>query len=107
MLSLTIIKSIQVYGIVIVISMAVAVLIKTLVFVTGRVEKKAQPAHPQPAAQQSRPALTNGVSDEVVAAISAALALACGTHRILHIAESGRAWSSAGRSAQHSHQPRH
>lgn len=107
MISLAIIKALQIYGIAIVISMVVAVLIKVLVTITGRVQKPSAitQSQPLPAAAKPTPVQT-GVPAEVVAAISGALAAVAGPHRVLHIAESGRAWAHTGRSAQHSHQPR-
>ena len=102
------IKSLELYGLAIVISMLVAVLIKVLVVLTGRYENRkstAQETQKPLTAQTETPEAT--ISEEVVAAISAAVAAMTGAHRILHIAQSGRAWSSQGRSAQHSHQPKH
>jgi len=107
MVSLAIIKALQIYGIAIVISMVVAVLIKVLVTLTGRVKKPAAATQPQPQPASAKPApVQTGVPAEVIAAISGALAAVAGQHRVLHIAESGRAWAHTGRSAQHSHQPR-
>ena len=106
MVSLAIAKALQIYGIAIVISMLVAVLIKVLVAVTGSVKKPATAVVPQQASAKPAP-VQAGVPAEVVAVISGALAAALGPHRVLHIAESGRAWAHTGRSAQHSHQPRH
>ena len=84
MFSLAVIKSLQVYGIAIVVSLAVAVLAPTAKVVAP------------------------GIPDEVVAAITAAVAVFCGPYRVLHIGESKRSWASEGRIAQHaSHQPRH
>ena len=107
MFSLAVIKSLQVYGIAIVVSMVVAVLIKLLVVLTSRVQpvaKQAAPVVPAPTAKVVAP----GIPDEVVAAITAAVAVFCGPYRVLHIGESKRSWASEGRIAQHSsHQPRH
>lgn len=105
MFTLATIKALQVYGISIVISMLVAVLIKIMVVATSRVKPVAKTATPKPVAQP--PALQAGIPGEVVAAISAALATITGPHRILHIAESKQSWARAGRAAQHSHQPRY
>ena len=108
MFSLAVIKSLQVYGIAIVVSLVVAALIKLLVVVTGRVQpvaKKAAIAIPTAPLEK---VISPGVPDEVVAAITAAVAVCCGPYRVLHIGESKRSWASEGRIAQHSsHQPRH
>lgn len=101
-------KVLHIYGITIVVSMIVAVMIKVLVVVTGRVNKpaKASSTAPIKAATPVAPLKVEGVPAEVVAAISAALAVVTGSHRILYISESKRSWSSQGRIAQHSHNPR-
>ena len=100
------VKALQIYGLSIVISMAVAVLIKVLVVVTSRTKQDARNAAPILKATPSAPAIV-GIPDEVVTAITAAIAVVTGPHRILHIAETSNTWSRAGRNAQHSHQPRH
>lgn len=107
MVSLAIAKALQIYGIAIVISMLVAVMIKVLVALTGRVKKPAAAVQAPQVSAKIKPPVQTGVPAEVVAAISAALATAMGPHRVLHIAESSQSWSHSGRSAQHSHQPRH
>ena len=104
MFSIATIKALQIYGISIAISMFVAVLIKVLVTVTSRVKPAAKATEvPQIVAEPS----AEGISSEVIAAISSAITVVTGPHRILHIAESKRSWASEGRIAQHSHQPRH
>ncbi len=105
MLSLATIKALQIYGISIVISMLVAVLIKVLVAVTGRVKPVAKVIEPP---KKPAPSIVEGIPEEVIAAISSAIAVVTGRpHRILHISESNRSWTNEGRAAQHSHQPRH
>lgn len=101
------IKALEIYGIAIVISMTVAVLIKLLVVITGKVKKPAAVAPVATTPKQQPQLVASGVPAEVVAALSGAIAAVAGPHRVLHIAESNRAWSNSGRSAQHSHQPRH
>ena len=109
MFSVALIKALQVYGIAIALSLLIAVLIKVMVVLTGRVNKPAVKAAPVAAPVVARPAVVApGIPGEVIAAISAAVATLTGPHRILHIGESSRAWASEGRIAQHSsHQPRH
>lgn len=106
MFSLATLKALQVYGISIVISMLVAVLIKIMVVATSRVGSSAKTVE-APKPRPAQPPVHTGVPSEVVAAVSAALAAVTGPHRILHIAESNRSWAHQGRIAQHSHQPRH
>ena len=100
-------KSIHVFGIVIVISMLVAVIIKLLVMATGRISKS-KPS-PKPETLPTSPPsvqVAEGIPSEVVAAITAALAVVTGPHRVLRIAESQRSWSSQARISQHAHLPR-
>ena len=104
MLSLATIKALQIYGLAIVISMLVAVLIKVMVLATSRAKPVATVAK---VAQKSAAPATVGIPAEVVAAISAAISVITGPHHILHIGESKRSWANEGRIAQHSHQPRH
>ena len=107
MFSLAVIKALQVYGIAIVISLVVAMLIKLLVVVTSRVQPVAKPAAPAAQAPRAQ-VVAPGIPGEVVAAITAAVAVCCGPYRVLHIGESKRSWANEGRIAQHSsHQPRH
>lgn len=107
MLSLSVVKALQIYGIAAAISFLVAIIIKALVEITGHLEKRAHrtaPAPRPPAVPGDAPPSAAGIPDDVVAVITAAVA-AMGPHRILHIAQSGRSWSREGRAAQHSHQP--
>jgi hypothetical protein len=67
-------KALQVYGIAIVISLVVAVLIKVLVAVTGRIEK----AKPIDVPTGTVCPIGLGVPDEDVAALSAAIFVAIG-----------------------------
>ncbi|MBL8415164.1 MAG: hypothetical protein JNM42_12065 [Propionivibrio sp.] len=104
MLSVATFKALQVYGLAIVVSMLVAVIIKVLVVLTSRTKPVAKAAV---ASQQSAAPVAVGIPAEVVAAISAAVSAITGPHHILHIAASNRAWANEGRTAQHSHHPRH
>lgn len=70
MFSLAAIKALQIYGIAIVISMFVAVLIKVLVVVTSRMERSAK-VEVTASQKPAEPVATRGqIPDEVVAAIS-------------------------------------
>lgn len=101
MLTAAIIKALQVYGIAIVISLLVAVLIKVMVAVTSRMEQ----ARPLDVPTGTVCPIGPGVSEEDVAALSAAIFVAIGPHRILHITPTGHAWASDARSTQHAHLP--
>lgn len=106
MFSLALVKAFQIYGIAIVISMLVAVLIKLLVVLTSRAKPVVKPV--TVVQKTAEPIRLAGVPAEVVAAIAAAVSVVTGPHHILRIAESKRSsWASEGRVAQHSHQPRH
>ncbi len=99
MLSAAVIKTLQVYGIAIVISLIVAVLIKVMVVLTGRVQRrgpqtvaKTVSATPLPVRKTQSSTGASAVSDagipgEVIAAISAAISVVTGPHRILGITE--------------------
>ncbi|MBK8120208.1 MAG: hypothetical protein IPK39_14295 [Sulfuritalea sp.] len=102
MITAAIIKSFQVYGIAIVISLLVAVLIKVMVVVTSRMEK----AKPVEVPTGTVCPIGPGVPDEDVAALSAAIFAAIGPHRVLHLEPTSHSWGSGGRSSQHSHAPR-
>ena len=90
-------KALQVYGISIVISVLVAVLIKIMVSVTGRMEK----TKPLDIPTGTVCPVGLGVPDEDVAAIFVAM----GPHRILHIAPTSHGWAAGARASQHSHTP--
>ena len=98
MLNTAILFSLQIYGIVIVISMLVAVLIKIMVSVTGHLESRA--ALRESAQSEVHPVF-DGIPEEDVAALSAAIFAVIGPHRILHIADTSHGWRSHGRAAQH------
>ncbi|WP_300449214.1 hypothetical protein [Accumulibacter sp.] len=96
-----ILTALQVYGISIVISVLVAVLIKLMVSITGRMEK----IKPLDIPIGTVCPIGLGVPDEDVAALSAAIFVAMGPHRILHIAPTSHGWAAGARAAQHSHTP--
>ena len=97
-----------IYGIVIVISMLVAVVIRGIVWALSRQAKQEAvkaPAKPAPAAQ---PALA-GIPQEHLAVITAAVAAMMGAHRIVHIemASRGFGWTAEACTVHHtSHAPR-
>ncbi|MDS4013535.1 MAG: hypothetical protein RKP46_04160 [Candidatus Accumulibacter sp.] len=101
MLTAAILKALQVYGIATVISVLVAVVIKLMVSLTGRMER----SKPVDIPTGTVCPVGLGVPDEDVAALSAAIFVAMGPHRILHIAPSSHGWASGARAAQHSHTP--
>lgn len=101
MLTAAIFKALQVYGIATVISLIVAVLIKALVAVTTRAEKSQLDEVP---VGKVCP-IGLGVPDEDVAALSAAIFVAIGPHRILHITPTSHGWAAGARATQHSHTP--
>jgi len=98
-----------IYGIVIIISMLVAVVIRGIVLVLSRqAERDAAkaPAKPAPVAQPA--AIASGVPQEHLAAIVAAVAAMLGAHRIVHIetANRGYGWTAEARTVHHtSHTP--
>ncbi|MFZ4624416.1 MAG: hypothetical protein ACOYNF_09295 [Rhodoferax sp.] len=99
MVGQAIVTAFQIYGISIIIAMLVAVLIKVMVTVTGKIEQSRVAVEvPQ---GEVCPVLL-GIPDEDVAALSAAIFAVMGPHHILHISERNRSWASQGRAAQHS-----
>ena len=97
-----------IYGIVIVISMLVALVIRGIVWALSRqaaqTEAKAL-AKPAPVA----PPILAGIPHEHLAVISAAVAAMMGAHRIVRIETSGRgySWTAEARTVHHtSHAPR-
>jgi len=102
MLTASIIKALQVYGIAIAISMLVAVLIKLMVAATARLEQ----TRPNGVPIGTVCPIEQGIPDEDVAALSAAIFAAIGPHHILHIAPASHGWASSARASQHSHTPR-
>lgn len=98
MLTAAVMKAFQVYGISIVISMIVAILIKILFSVTGKLEK----TKPADIPTGSVCPVGIGVPEEDVAALSAAIFALIGPHHILHIGQSSHSWASGGRAVLHS-----
>ncbi|GAB4216634.1 MAG: hypothetical protein Fur007_17050 [Rhodoferax sp.] len=92
--------SLQLYALAAGIALAVAGLIRALVWGFAR-------AQPKPTALAVLPVgevcpLPDAIPDADVAAIGAALTVLMGPHRVLHIADSRPAWTIEGRAAQHS-----
>jgi len=102
---LSLIKSLQIYGIAIVIAMLVAALIKLMVHVTTRLEQPAKKANDVPMGEVCP--VFDGVPEEDVAALAAAIFAIMGPHHILHITEARRGWISQGRAAQHTSHGEH
>ena len=102
MLTVSIVKALQVYGIAIAISMLVALLIKVMVAATARMEQAG--ANEVPTGTVCP--VDQGIPDDDVAALSAAIFAAIGPHHILHIAPASHGWASSARASQHSHTPR-
>lgn len=98
-----------IYSIVVIISMLVAAVIRGIVVLLSRQAAKAEaqaPAKPTPAAAKP---IAVGIPQEHIAAISAAVAMMMGAHRIVRIemANRGFGWTSEARASHHtSHAPR-
>nr|VFJ95606.1 MAG: hypothetical protein BECKH772A_GA0070896_100895 [Candidatus Kentron sp. H]VFJ96410.1 MAG: hypothetical protein BECKH772B_GA0070898_100915 [Candidatus Kentron sp. H]VFK02339.1 MAG: hypothetical protein BECKH772C_GA0070978_100885 [Candidatus Kentron sp. H] len=88
--------SIQVYGLAIVISMLVAVVIRGVVSVLSAVKDKK-------ADVTANPVVVSKDDGDHIAAIAAAIWAVAGPHRIVHIesAERGRVWVTEGRLTHH------
>ena len=88
--------ALKVYGLAIVISMLVAIMIRVIV-------ASLSAARRQPQAVAPNPEVSVNVAADHIAAIAAALYAVIGAHRIVHIGDRGRgyAWTSEGRAAHH------
>lgn len=107
-------KTLWIYGLAIVVSLLIAVVIKVIVVLLGRVER--QPASaPAAAAVPAPPAqLAFDVAADHLVVIAAAAYAMIGSHRIVHIDETRRrtGWLAEGRQAHHAshgieHHPKH
>ncbi|MBT8420548.1 MAG: hypothetical protein KJO08_06765 [Gammaproteobacteria bacterium] len=89
--------SIQVYGLAIVISLLVAVVIRGVVGVLSKLEKKVDVASPTDVVA------TDKHGNDHIAAIAAAVWAVVGPHRIIHIEsrERGQVWTAEGRLVHH------
>jgi Na+-transporting methylmalonyl-CoA/oxaloacetate decarboxylase gamma subunit len=97
-----------IYGIVIVVSMLVAVVIRGIVWALSRQTTVPTPAPVAKPAALPQPAIV-GIPQEHLAVITAAVAAMFSAHRIVHIeaATRGYSWTSEARSVHHtSHAPR-
>jgi hypothetical protein len=101
MVSAAIVKVLWMFGIAILISMGVALLIKLLVGFTARIERSAIFATAAPVTTVCP--VGPGISDDDVAAVSAAIFAMIGPHRVVHIGEAGHghSWMAEGRAALH------
>jgi hypothetical protein len=102
------VKALWVYGLTIVVSLAVAVVIKLIVVVLNALERRpAVPAEPAPVVEPAHDVLADHV-----AAIAAAVYSTVGAHRIVRIEEHRHSeWVVEGRAAHHAshtvpHHPR-
>lgn len=109
-MSEVIIKTLWIYGLAIVVSLAVAVVIKVIVVALGKLEGTPA-APPQPAAVPPGPL---AVDANHIAVIAAAVHAMTGAHRIVHIeaAPHHSGWAAEGRQAHHAshvlpHHPKH
>ena len=96
-----------IYGIVIIISMLVAVVIRGIVWILSRQAAQAEAKAPAKLAV-SQPVIA-GIPQEHLAVIAAAVAAMMGAHRIVRIDAPGRgySWTAEARSVHHtSHAPR-
>ncbi|MFO7640632.1 MAG: hypothetical protein R6X17_05025 [Candidatus Competibacteraceae bacterium] len=103
--------SLVIYGIVIVVSLLVAVVIRLIVWTLSRKAEQIKTAAPaKPAAMAPPPVATaHGLPQDHFAAIAAAVAAMMGAHRIVRIETAGQgySWTATARSAHHlSHAPR-
>ncbi|MCP5196198.1 MAG: hypothetical protein H6974_05365 [Gammaproteobacteria bacterium] len=98
-----------IYGIVIVVSMLVATVIRGIVWTLSRQATVPTAPVAKPVAPPPQPAMVTGVPQEHLAVISAAVAAMLGAHRIVHIEALARgySWTAETRSVHHtSHAPR-
>jgi len=93
-----VVKALWVYGLTIVVSLAVAVVIKLIVVILNAIERRsAVPAEPAPIVEPAQ----DVVADHV-AAIAAAVYATIGAHRIVRIEEHRHSeWAVEGRAAHH------
>ena len=105
MFGTALVKAVQIYALAIFIAMFVAVLIKAMVVVMQRLERRSPEVPEFPMGTVCPVDL--GIPEEDVAALTAAIFAMIGPHRILHIGETRPAWTSQGRAAQHTSHGEH
>jgi hypothetical protein len=107
-MSAVVLKALWMYGLMAVVSMLIAAVIKLIVVLLNVLERKpaAVPAPapvPMPAPSWVAAAKAQDIAAEHLAAIGAAVYAIVGAHRIVHIdaAREGGGWSAEGRLAHH------
>ena len=104
--------SLQMFGLVIVVSMLVAAMIRVIVHTLSAMQKKRQPTAPAAPAPAVPAAAEPDPAEYDIAVIAAAVYATVGAHRILHIEDRrGASWTVGGRLAHHGshavpHRPR-
>jgi hypothetical protein len=104
--------SLQMYGLVIVVSMLVAAMIRVIVYTLSTMQKKRQRAAPAPAQPAVPAAAEPDSARDDIAVIAAAVYATVGMRRIIRIEDKrGASWTVGGRLAHHGshavpHRPR-
>ncbi len=104
-------KTLWIYGLAIVVSLLIAVVIKLIVVLLGRGEQRTASVPLPPAVA---PAPASGIPPEHLVVIAAAASAMFGEQRIVHIEDTRRrpGWAADGRQAHHAshgveHHPKH
>jgi hypothetical protein len=103
-MSAALVKILWTIGITVAVSLLVALLVRALVLLTARVERAVAATRPEARVCP----VDQGIPDEDVAAVFAAVYAVIGPHRLVHIGAGshGRSWIAEGRVAHHaSHMP--
>jgi hypothetical protein len=106
-------KTLWIYGLAIVVSLLIAVVIKLIVVLLGRSEQRTANS-PLPAAVSPAAAPASGIPPEHLVVIAAAASTMFGEQRSVHIEDTRRrtGWAADGRQAHHAshgveHHPKH
>jgi hypothetical protein len=106
-------KTLWIYGLAIVVSLLIAVVIKLIVVLLGRGEQRTASAPLSPAVAPA-PMPVSGIPPEHMVVIAAAASAMFGEQRIVHIEDTRRrlGWAADGRQAHHAshgveHHPKH